>query len=117
MSSDKMILALLLGLVAFTLFRQMAGKVDPARARALVDAGARLVDVRSPGEFSGGHLPGAINLPVGELGARLSELPDRERPLVVYCASGMRSAAAASLLRGKGFREVHDLGAMARWGS
>jgi phage shock protein E len=116
MTSDKLLLALLLVFLAVTLFRQFGGKVDPARARALVAEGARLIDVRSPGEFAGGHLPGAVNIPVGELGARLPELPDPGRPLVVYCASGMRSASAASMLRSKGFREVHDLGSIARWG-
>jgi phage shock protein E len=99
----------------FLVYWQRSGKVDPARARALVEQGARLVDVRSPGEFSGGHLPGAINIPVGEVRARHGELGDRTRPVIVYCASGRRSASATNTLKGLGFSEVHDLGAMARW--
>lgn len=92
------------------------GKVSPDKARALVASGARLVDVRSPGEFAGGHLAGALNIPVGELGDRVAEVGDKAKPVVLYCASGMRSASAAGILRRAGFADVHDLGAMARWG-
>ena len=92
------------------------GKVSPEKARSLVADGARLVDVRTSGEFSGGHLDGALNVPVGDLSKRIAELGDKAKPVVLYCASGMRSASAASTLRSAGFAEVHDLGAMARWG-
>jgi rhodanese-related sulfurtransferase len=112
---DRIFLLAAAAFLIFLVYRQFAGKVDPARARALVEQGARLVDVRSPGEFAGGHLPGALNIPVGEVGARHGELGDRTRPVVVYCASGMRSASAASALKGLGFSQVYDLGAMARW--
>lgn len=115
MSQEQIASILLAALVAFWLYRSFAGKVAPAEARRLVGAGARLLDVRTSGEFAGGHLPGALNVPVGDLADRLGEL-DPRRPTVVYCQSGMRSASAARLLRKSGFREVHDLGAMARWG-
>lgn len=91
-----------------------AGKVDPARARQLVAEGALLVDVRSPGEFASGHLGGALNVPVGEVSGRAAELATRGKPIVVYCASGMRSASAARALKRAG-AEVFDLGAMSRW--
>lgn len=91
------------------------GKVPPEQARALVESGAVLLDVRSPDEFASGHLPKAVNVPVQELGARVGELGRKERPVVVYCHSGMRSSTAARVLRRNGFRDVHDLGAMARW--
>lgn len=102
--------------VAWNLRRALGGKVAPDKARALVKSGARLVDVRSPGEHAAGHIEGSINVPVQELASRLGELGDKSKPVVVYCASGMRSASAASLLRRAGFAEVHDLGGMARWG-
>lgn len=116
MDSDKLVWALLLAFLAFSFYRQFAGKIDPTKARSLIDAGAALIDVRSPAEFASGHLPGALNLPVGELKTRIADIGSKERPVVVYCASGMRSASAASVLRQSGFREVHDLGSMARWG-
>ena len=90
--------------------RRIAG---PA-ARAKVAGGALLLDVRSEAEFRSGAIPGAKNIPVQSLGGRLAEL-DPARAVVVYCASGMRSASAASLLRRKGFTEVHDLGPAAAW--
>lgn len=116
MPEGALVVVGLLGLfIAWNLWRSVAGKVAPAQARALVESGARLVDVRSPGEFAGGHLPGAVNVPVRELARRLDELGARERAVVVYCQSGLRSANAARILRRAGFREVHDLGSLARW--
>ena len=83
-------------------------------AREKVAAGALLLDVRTEAEFRGGAIPGAKNIPVQSLAGRLAEL-ERTRPVVVYCASGIRSASAASLLRRSGFAEVHDLGPAAAW--
>jgi len=91
------------------------GKTPPAQAHALVESGARLVDVRTKDEFSGGHLPGAINIPLDELSRHVQELEKKKAPIVVYCASGARSAAAKRILKSKGLAEVHDLGAMSRW--
>ena len=83
-------------------------------ARAKVAAGALLLDVRTQGEFAAGAIPGAKNIPVQSLASRLGEL-EPARPVVVYCASGIRSASAASLLKRRGFSEVHDLGPAAAW--
>lgn len=71
-------------------------------------AGALVVDVRTPGEFAGGHVKGALNVPVSDLERRLGELGAPGK-VVVYCASGMRSARAAKFLKSKGF-EVLDAG-------
>jgi rhodanese-related sulfurtransferase len=112
-------LLLVVAVGAFVLWnvsRVFVGKVSPDKARSLVAAGARLLDVRTPGEHASGHIEGSLNVPVQELADRLAELGDKKRPIVVYCASGIRSASAASLLKRAGFAEVHDLGAMARWG-
>lgn len=85
-------------------------------ARALVKGGALLLDVRSPGEFSEGHLPGALNVPVPELEASLGSLsPDKARPIVVYCSTGLRSARVRSRLLRAGFMRVEDLGALSNW--
>ena len=56
--------------------------------------GARLVDVRTPGEYAGGHIPGAVNVPLQQIGAIASEVPDKSTPLFVYCMSGARSQQA-----------------------
>jgi len=85
-------------------------EADEAVAR-----GARLVDVRSPSEFASGHLEGALNLPVDQLSVRMGELGPKGTPIVVYCASGTRSAMAARKLKGGGFASVRNLGGMANW--
>jgi rhodanese-related sulfurtransferase len=91
------------------------GKISGEKARALVGGGALLIDVRSEAEFGAGHIAGAMNIPVDRIAARAGELAKRERPIVVYCASGMRSAGAKRALVAAGIRDVHDLGAMSRW--
>lgn len=91
------------------------GDVSGEEARLLVQAGARLVDVRTPGEFAAGHIPGALNIPVQQLDARMSELQPKDGAVVVYCRSGHRSGAAARMLKNAGFKAVRDLGPMTRW--
>lgn len=66
-------------------------KVDYAE---LVKQGAIILDVRSAGEFSGGHIKGAINISVDSLEKNLGKLKDKNKPIITCCASGMRSASA-----------------------
>jgi hydroxyacylglutathione hydrolase len=66
-------------------------------AAAVGNGRAGVLDVRTAAEWAAGHLPGAVNIPLGELQSRLSELPPA-RPLVVHCQAGARAAIAASLL-------------------
>ena len=83
------------------------------RKRAPEVADLQLVDVRKPGEVTTGMIPGAINIPVGQLPS--GEL-DPTRSAIVYCASGYRSSVAASLLRERGFADVSDiLGGYTAW--
>lgn len=72
------------------------------------DADLQVVDVRNPGEYALGAIPGARNIPVGQLPDRMAEI-DPDRPTVVYCAGGYRSSVAASLLRTNSFDDVSDL--------
>ena len=110
------IVAVVLLVVAVLLFVMMRPKPDVSgeQAQKLVADGATLIDVRSEGEFSGGHIDGAANIPVGSLASRISEIP-KGKPVVLYCASGARSTRAAEMLKQKGYERVHNLGAMARW--
>lgn len=94
-------------------FRAARDRVDGASARQMVADGATLLDVRTDREFSSGHLDGALHIPLAQLRSRVGEVP-RDRPVVVYCLSGGRSASAAGMLRDSGF-EVHDLGPMRAW--
>lgn len=73
-----------------------------------------LLDVREPDEVVDGAIPGAVNIPLGEVPNHLDDLP-RERPIVTICARGQLSRLAAGLLAAAGF-DAHDLtGGMAAW--
>lgn len=89
-------------------------QLDAAAAAERVGAGDLLLDVREAGEWAGGHAPGAIHVPYPELAHRMGELP-RERPVVAYCASGVRSSLAASLLAADGREARHLRGGFAAW--
>ena len=93
----------------------MGNTIAPDKARALVDDGAHLVDVRTPAEFASGHIEGAVNIPVDQIGGRLDEIGKPDETVVVYCRSGARSARAKRTLEQAGFADVHNLGAMSRW--
>lgn len=71
-------------------------------------AGTLLLDVRGPEEFAAGHIPGALNIPLGELRSRLGELPT-DRPLRLYCQVGFRSYLAQRILCQRGFADVSTL--------
>ncbi len=84
----------------------------------LDDADAPLVvDVRTPGEYQRGHVPGAINIPYQQVGARLSELGEiNARDVVLYCEVGPRAQRAEASLRAAGFERLYLLdGSMAAW--
>jgi hydroxyacylglutathione hydrolase len=81
-------------------------RLDLRQTADAVHAGqGAVLDVRSRAEWADGHLPGAVNLPLGELEQRLEELP-RGRPLIVQCQTGARAAIAVSLLKARGLEEV-----------
>jgi len=75
-------------------------------------AGALIVDVRTPEEFAAGHYKGAVNIPLAEIQSRLSEFGDKNKPVVVYCRSGNRSAKAKAILEANGFRDVTNGGGL-----
>ncbi|MFC0185153.1 thioredoxin [Pseudarcicella hirudinis] len=80
---------------------------------------AQLIDVRTPGEYGGGHLPNAQNVDYrsADFAQKIQSL-DKEKPVFVYCLSGGRSKAASDLLRQNGFKEVIDLqGGYLKWTS
>jgi len=77
--------------------------------KELIANGAVIIDVRTPGEFAGGHAQGAVNIPLNVLPAKLGSL-DKSKPFVLCCASGMRSGSACSLLKQNGFTQVYNAG-------
>lgn len=85
----------------------MGTKVEYAQ---LVKDGAIILDVRSKGEFDGGHIKGSINISVDKLFGNLDKLKDKNKVIITCCASGMRSASAKSLLQSKGYTQVYNGG-------
>lgn len=84
---------------------------DLARRR---DAGAFVLDVRREDEYVSGHVPGAVLIPLDQLGARVDELP-KDQPLLVICRSGARSATAVEALRGAGYDATNVAGGTLEW--
>ena len=76
----------------------------------LVKQGAIILDVRSKGEYSGGHIKGSINISVDALSNNLAKLKDKNKTIITCCASGMRSASAKSILKSKGYTNVYNGG-------
>jgi phage shock protein E len=77
-----------------------------------IKAGALVVDVRTTDEFEEEHFPNALNIPVGQIQQRMAEFGEMNKPLVLYCASGARSAYAAKLLRSAGYTDVTNAGGL-----
>jgi rhodanese-related sulfurtransferase len=77
---------------------------------SLKQQGAIIVDVRTAGEFAGGHIKGSLNIPVDQLRMQLKKLPKKEQPVITCCASGMRSASAKSILMANGYTQVYNGG-------
>jgi rhodanese-related sulfurtransferase len=103
---------LLVAAVAVVLAKLVLARRAPADVVSQkLQAGATVVDVRSPSEFRGGAYRGAINVPLQELRAKLGRIP-KDRPVVVYCASGSRSAMAARILKKAGYADVSNAGGL-----
>ena len=81
-------------------------KVD---LKQLVKEGAIILDVRTPAEFNGGHVKGAVNIPLQQIEKAVSKFK-KEQVIITCCASGMRSGSAKSFLKSKGFSNVHNGG-------
>ena len=109
----------LVGLTALVIVNEvrsgMSGaNASPAEAVKLINAGALVVDVRPAAAFQKGHIIGARNVPMGELGSRVADLEDR--PVLVCCDTGLTTPKAASILRKASFSRVVNLkGGLAAW--
>lgn len=78
--------------------------------KSMLANGAVIIDVRSPQEFATGHIDGAKNIPLSQIGQHSSQLKQAGKPVITCCASGMRSASAASQLRNAGIEAVNGGG-------
>lgn len=103
--------AVLVGLFAL----KRASFVSSDKARQLLRQGAIVVDVRNPGEFNSGHVPGALNVPLGSLSAEVPKrFPDKNQVLLLHCLSGARSGIARQQLKHLGYANAFNLGSYSR---
>jgi sulfur-carrier protein adenylyltransferase/sulfurtransferase len=91
--------------------KSQVDEVDPSEVRELLEEGVAIIDVRETEEFAAGHLPGAKHVPRGHLESRIDgAVPDRSQRVILYCASGNRSALAAHTLEHElGFEHVESM--------
>ena len=82
-------------------------KVDLAE---LVKNGAVVVDVRTTGEYAGGHVNGSLNIPLDQLKSNLKKFKGKDQVIITCCASGIRSASAKNILKNAGYSNVHNGG-------
>ena len=103
------------GLLAVMVIWKRLSLIPPAAAREHLREGALVVDVRSAGEFRGGHLPDAVNIPLDELQDGLPRhVTDKARVLLLHCLSGTRSGIARRQLKSTGYQNVYNLGSYRR---
>jgi rhodanese-related sulfurtransferase len=101
--------------IAVIFMMKKSGQISARDALEHLKSGARVIDVRSPGEFNSGHLAQVINIPVDEIEAILpGRVPDKNQVLLLHCASGMRSGMAKKILNGMGYANVFNLGSYGR---
>ena len=98
-----------IAIVGFFIWRFFKFKKVKMDMPNLIEKGAVVVDVRSPSEFQQGSRPGSINIPLSEINARSKEL-DKNKNIVLCCASGSRSGMAVGILKKNGFSNVINAG-------
>lgn len=91
------------------IFSKLFGAAPKVDLGQLIKDGAIILDVRTPGEYAGGHIRGSVNIPVDQLKNKISSLK-KDRAIITCCASGMRSGTARGILKANGFSEVHNGG-------
>ena len=95
-------------------YRQIA--MDEAVDMMAQETGYIILDVRRPDEFAAGHIPNAINVPNETIGtAEISELPDKDQLIMIYCRSGRRSKEASEKLVKLGYTNIVEFGGILDW--
>ena len=102
-------------IVAVIFMMKKSGQISAKEALEKLKNGALVIDVRSAGEFSSGHLAKAINIPLDEIETALPKrVKDKNQVLLLHCASGMRSGMAKTKLIGMGYTNAFNLGSYGR---
>jgi phage shock protein E len=102
-------------IAAVFFFLKRAGQISANDAQEHLKDKAMVIDVRTAGEFSSGHLSTAINIPLDEIEVTLPKLEqDKNQVLLLHCQSGMRSGIAVKKLKALGYTNASNLGSLAR---
>jgi len=102
-------------IVVIVFMIKKTGQISAKDALEKLKNGALVIDVRSPGEFSSGHLAKAVNIPLDEIETAVPKrVKDKSQVLLLHCASGMRSGMAKSKLIGMGYTNAFNLGGYGR---
>ena len=78
--------------------------------KEFMEKGAIVIDVRTPGEFQGGHIKGSKNIPLNVISSKINDITKFNKPVIACCASGMRSAQATSILKSNGIDAMNGGG-------
>ncbi len=98
----------MVGFIGENVMEGLTDTITVPQAMSMKEAGAFMLDVRSPEEFELGHIEGAVNIPHTELRGRLAQVP-KDRTVVINCAIGLRGYLAERVLRQNGWTDVHNL--------
>lgn len=96
------------GYVASNLLNEEFRQINIDKVRELVEAGSIIIDVREPGEYTRGHIKGAVNIPLSQIRERVNEIP-RDQPVYLHCRTGQRSYNAVLALKNIGFDNVINI--------
>ena len=114
MSMTASVIALAIVVIVYSIWKR-SSQISTKRAVAYLKDGALVIDVRSSPEFSAGHLPNAINLPLEEIEVALPRcVKDKNQVLLLHCQSGMRSGMAKKKLNELGYTNAFNLGSYGR---
>jgi rhodanese-related sulfurtransferase len=107
--------AVIASLFVLLVLLKRSGRVSSRAAAEYLRSGALVMDVRSAGEFTAGHLPGAVNLPLSEIETAINrKVKSKDQVLLLYCQSGARSSEARRKLLAMGFENAFNMGSYKR---
>ena len=109
------VLLVIAAMIVIVFLLKRGGEIPAAEARDQLQQGAVVIDVRSPGEYNGDHLQGAINIPLDVIESAVPQrVQDKSQVLLLHCQSGVRSAMAMRKLKAIGYTNVFNLGSLER---
>jgi phage shock protein E len=107
-TQQLILLAAFFTFAVFFFYKRWKMGGNKVKLKEMLKNGAKVIDVRSRGEYATSHFPGSINIPLDELQSQVGVLGAKNEPLIVYCASGMRSGSAQRFLISVGFLQVEN---------